>query len=325
MIRSSTNSVVRLLALAGDQLSEQREREVRVVVLLRRAEHELDPGHRVDQLLGRRRLTGDEHLPRLALQSGEVAEQAPDRRRAVRDPVEMLLEPVVEVELPFGAELHDRRRGERLRDRADAVLRVRLRLGAVLVVRRADRVRPDDLAVAHDRCRDARQPVGLPLGEQAVERLKPGHELPAPRGTSSSARSMSSSVRSRCVTARRTPGRIVRDRPTPRSLSRSTASHSPSPSACTSICTKFDCTRSSSIGTPCAAHASASLRARAWSSASRSTLWSSAKSPAAATIPAWRIAPPKRCFSRRAASISVGASRRSARRAGSRGPSRGTG
>ncbi len=40
----------------------------------------------------------------------------------------------------------------------------------------------------------------------------------------------------------------------------------------------------------------ASRAAFAWSSASRSTLWSSAYSPPAATIPAWRIAPPIICL-----------------------------
>ena len=53
-------------------------------------------------------------------------------------------------------------------------------------------------------------------------------------------------------------------------------------------------------GTPRSAQPSASRSARAWSSARRSTLCSSAYSPAAATIPACRIAPPKRCFSTRA-------------------------
>jgi hypothetical protein len=36
-----------------------------------------------------------------------VAQQAPDRRRAVRNPVQMVLEPVVEIQLPFGVQLHD--------------------------------------------------------------------------------------------------------------------------------------------------------------------------------------------------------------------------
>ena len=69
---------------------------------------------------------------------------------------------------------------------------------------------------------------------------------------------------------------------------------------------------------------SASRRARAWSSARRSTLWSSAYTPAAATIPACRIAPPKRCFSTPRAPPSARASRRRRRRADSRAPSRGT-
>ena len=61
---------------------------------------------------------------------------------------------------------------------------------------------------------------------------------------------------------------------------------------------------------------SASPRARilafVWSSASRCTLWSSAYSPAAAMIPACRIAPPKRCLYRRASLISARSPARSA-------------
>src|SRR5256885_9201220 len=56
-------------------------------------------------------------LPRFALQSGEVAQHAPDRRRSVRDTREVLLEAVIEIERPLVAQLHDRRRSERLRDR----------------------------------------------------------------------------------------------------------------------------------------------------------------------------------------------------------------
>ncbi len=52
------------------------------------------------------------------------------------------------------------------------------------------------------------------------------------------------------------------------------------------------------------ATASASCAARRWSSASRSTCWSSATSPAAATMPAWRMAPPRRLRSNLARSMS---------------------
>ena len=69
------------------------------MVLLARARDELDLAHRVDQLLLGRRLARHEHLPRLALQARQVREQAANRRRAVRDAVDVLLEPVVEVEL----------------------------------------------------------------------------------------------------------------------------------------------------------------------------------------------------------------------------------
>ena len=51
------------------------------------------------------------------------------------------------------------------------------------------------------------------------------------------------------------------------------------------------------------ATASASARARAWSSARRSTIVRSATRPAAASTPTWRIPPPMRWRSTRAASI----------------------
>src|SRR4051794_5082519 len=48
----------------------------------------------------------------------------------------------------------------------------------------------------------------------------------------------------------------------------------------------------------------ANARAFSWSSASRSTLWSSAFSPAAATMPACRSEPPIICLKRQASPIS---------------------
>ena len=66
--------------------------------------------------------------------------------------------------------------------------------------------------------------------------------------------------------------------------------------------------------------ASASSRAWAWSSASRSTWWSSACRPAAARMPTWRIPPPIRLRQTRASAIGVGASRPSASRPARRAP-----
>jgi hypothetical protein len=105
------------------------------------------------------------------LQARQVREHPADGRRPVLHPVQVLSEAVVEVERSGVAELHDRGRREGLRDRADAVLRRGRRVSAVLVVGGADGVRPDDLALAEDRCRDRREPVGLPLLEQALELL----------------------------------------------------------------------------------------------------------------------------------------------------------
>jgi hypothetical protein len=72
------------------------------------------------------------------------------------------IEAVLEVELSLVAELHDRRRGEGLRDRADAVLRVRCRLALGANVGEADRCLPDRLAVPNHRRGDAREPF-VPL------------------------------------------------------------------------------------------------------------------------------------------------------------------
>ena len=55
---------------------------------------------------------------------------------------------------------------------------------------------------------------------------------------------------------------------------------------------------------PSARRPSASTRAFSWSSARRSTWWSSAYRQPAASTPAWRIAPPSICFQRQASSIS---------------------
>ena len=79
--------------------------------------------------------------------------------------------------------------------------------------------------------------------------------------------------------------------------------------------------RPASSATPSiSARPSASARASAWSSASRSTWWSSAYSAPAATIPAWRIAPPSICLSRHASSISSREPGQAARRPARRGP-----
>src|SRR4051794_14993188 len=122
----------------------------------------------------------------------------------------MLLEPVVEVELALVPQLHDRDGREGLRDRADPVLRAGCRLRRGLVVGGADGVRPDGLACAHDRCGERGQALGLPTPQDALEALlEVAHQAAArtsrAAGTTSIARSMSPSLRSRCVTARRMP------------------------------------------------------------------------------------------------------------------------
>ena len=94
------------------------------MVRARGGEHELVLGHRVDQLL----LVGASPVTNISPASRCRPERCASSRRIVGEPFaipgDVLLEPVVEVELAGVAQLHDRDGGERLRDRADAVLRV---------------------------------------------------------------------------------------------------------------------------------------------------------------------------------------------------------
>src|SRR4029077_18382483 len=127
-------------------------------------QHALGAVERVEQLVD----AGEALLqPRvvlcLALQAGRVREQAADRRRVLRA-FDMLVERVLEVETAFVAELHDRCRRERLRDRAEAVLGLRRRLALRLDSGRAERGFPGKLTVANDGDRDARQPLLALLG-----------------------------------------------------------------------------------------------------------------------------------------------------------------
>src|SRR3954447_20279447 len=115
-----------------------------------------------------------------------------------------------------------------------------------------------------------------------------------------SARSIPSSSTSRCVTARTRSG-PTGSMPTP---ARSSTAQNSGASGTEKI-TMFVSTVAGSSPTPGSpARPSARRRARVWSSARRSTWWSSAYSPAAATIPDWRSAPPSICFHRHASAIS---------------------
>src|SRR5436190_1195627 len=131
------------------------------------------------------------------------------------------------------------------------------------------------------RRREPRHGVGTALG----------HPRSASR-TATNARSIPARSTSRWVTARTRvgPNRLIS---TPSAASRSTSAAA----SATSNSTMFVSTSSGATATPAiAASPSASARALAWSSASRSTWWSSAYRPAAATIPAWRSAPPSICL-----------------------------
>ena len=154
---------------AGDDLAEQREREVGVVPPRARVEHLLRVGGPGEQLLARGRL---HRLPdlarRLALEARRVRQHAPERR-PVGALGEVRRQRIVERELAGVAQLQDPDRRERLRDRADPVLRVRARRRTRLDVRDAERLLPDELVAPEDRRAHGRHPL-LGLG---------GRELPA--------------------------------------------------------------------------------------------------------------------------------------------------
>ena len=149
--------LVRQARDALDDDAEQREREVGVVEPGAGRQHELGLRERLEQLVRRREAKGQPRVVLgLALQARRVREQPPDRRRVCRA-LDVPVEGVLEIELARVAQLHDRRRGERLRDRADAVLRVRRRLEIRRDVRDAHRGLPDELSVAEDGGADARR------------------------------------------------------------------------------------------------------------------------------------------------------------------------
>ena len=186
---------------ALDDDAEEREREVGVVEPRAGRQHELRLGERLEQLV---RLREPQAQPgvvvRLALQARGVREQPADRRR-VRGSLDVPVERVLEVELPRVSQLHDRGRGERLRDRPDAVLRVGRRLETGFDVRGADRLLPDQLAVAEHRRADARHALLALLAEdealetrrQALGSLRHGRRAPP-----AFARSPAPPLRRRC-------------------------------------------------------------------------------------------------------------------------------
>ena len=168
---------------ALDDDAEQRVGQVRVVEARAGREHHLGRLECLEQLVrGREAQRQPRVVVRLALQARRMREEPADRR-LVSCAVDVQVERVLEVELSRVAQLHDRYRRERLRDGADAVLRVRRRLGPGLYVRHADRRLPDDLAVAGDGGRDARQPLVALLGgkellELGAQPFRRGHRLP---------------------------------------------------------------------------------------------------------------------------------------------------
>ena len=135
-------------------------------------QHLLRVAERLEQLrdVGEPCLLQARVVVRLALEAGCVREQPPERRR-VRSALDVLVERVLEIELPGVAQLHDRRRCECLRDRAEPVLRVRGCFAGCGHVGGADRRLPDELAVAHDRSREARQSLVMLRGLRAALEL----------------------------------------------------------------------------------------------------------------------------------------------------------
>ena len=144
---------------ARHDLAEEREGEVRVV-----------PARTCRQYLFCVREPGDqpvaigklERLPdvarHFALKTRHVREQPAKCRAAVMRLLDVLLEPIVELELTRVAQLHDRGGRERLRDRADAILRVGRRLLLSVDVRETERLLPHELAVPDGGSADRRDP-----------------------------------------------------------------------------------------------------------------------------------------------------------------------
>ena len=108
-----------------DDDAEQGEGEVGVVEAGTRRQHLLRAVERLEQLRDCSEASVQPGVVvRLALKPRGVRKQ-PAQRRGVGGSLDVRVERVLEIELPVVAQLHDRRRGEGLRDRADAVLRVR--------------------------------------------------------------------------------------------------------------------------------------------------------------------------------------------------------
>ena len=126
----------------------------------RRRQHLLGLGEPAEQLVDGRSLHAlPEVTRRLPLEARVVGEHSPDRRPRVRGLGEVVSEPVVQLELACIPELHDRDGREGLCDRPDAVLRVGSRRGAGIVVRDADGLTPEKLAVSGDGGTNTREPL----------------------------------------------------------------------------------------------------------------------------------------------------------------------
>ena len=143
---------------------------------------------------------------RLALQAGQMREGVCDGR-AGGGLGDVGAERVVEVEHERVAQLEDADGGERLRDRADPVRVLRRRRLVTCDVGQAERPPPEDLAVPEHRGADRGHPLlGLRGRDELVEPRRRGPQaaarIPSACGTSSIARSTSSSSTSRWVTAR---------------------------------------------------------------------------------------------------------------------------
>ena len=154
-----------------------------VVEARARGQHLLGGAERVEQLRDRREAAAQPGVVvRLPLHPGRVREETAEGR-SVRDAFDVHVEGILEPELARVAELHDRCGRERLRNRAEAVLRVRCRVVRSGRLGGADRGLPDELAVAQDRRGEARHPLlalldadeTLELGGKPLRR---GHARP---------------------------------------------------------------------------------------------------------------------------------------------------
>ena len=123
-----------------------------------RLEHLLDVAEAAEERLAVGKVHRLPHLAeRLALDARGMRERAADGDALAVGLGNIFAEWIVELQLPLVAEHEDRPRHERLRDRRDRVLRVRLGLEAAFHIGQTHRLRPQQFVAAEERRGRARR------------------------------------------------------------------------------------------------------------------------------------------------------------------------